>query len=73
MVDAADLKSATSWRCVGSSPSLGTKISIKADYKLKGSINNRRIDRIEPILLDKCWTNSQLPTAKGLTPHHQAP
>ena len=34
MVDAADLKSATSWRCVGSNPSLGTNFSIRVSSDL---------------------------------------
>ena len=34
MVDAADLKSATSWRCVGSSPSLGTNLLSGLDSRL---------------------------------------
>ena len=47
--DAADLKSATSWRCVGSSPSLGTKISIRRKSKPTVSINKWRKGPIQAI------------------------
>ena len=73
MVDAADLKSATSWRCVGSNPSLGTNLSIEVDHKPKGVINKKRIGRIGPILLDKCWTNSQQRTVADHNPQLSKP
>ena len=62
MVDAADLKSATSWRCVGSNPSLGTKIPFIRDYEFKLSRKPGWIARWPAPMWDNCGTNLHEPT-----------
>ena len=70
MVDAADLKSATSWRCVGSSPSLGTNFSISLDHKRTNGISKGHLNEFESDWPEFCRPNAQFRTPAGIAPRH---